>query len=431
MKIFSRYIFKEIFAYFLISLFTFTGILLTVRILKFTNLIVNRGVQTSQIAMVFLSIIPTFLEIAIPMASLLGVMMAFARLSGDSEIIVVKASGISLLRLLTPILIFGSVTLLLGFFVSHNGRPWGYRKLASTFFEIARTRTTAGLEPGSFNKLGKLTLYSETIDHQSGKLNRVLVDDRRSETERKVIFAERGRILSQPEKQTITFVLYDGTIHELIGEQYTLTRFQTNNTVMDADELYDPDVSEKNIRDRARSNSGLNKRLEYLRDFKEKLDAGEKLPDEDITRFFSAGLAESRDEIDKTSEDFQKLINKVEVEKARRWSMPFAALLLALVGMPLGIQPPRTQKTWGAGLSLSLGFLVFVFYYALLSIGVTMAEKGTLPATIALWIPNVCTLLAASTLLYGMGTERWQSLLEAVDSLLLSIPFLKKKGDDV
>ena len=80
MKILSRYVLKEIASFFAISLLTFTGLLLTIRMLRLTSLIVNRGVEIGQIATVFLAIIPTFLEIALPMSTLLGVMLAFARL---------------------------------------------------------------------------------------------------------------------------------------------------------------------------------------------------------------------------------------------------------------------------------------------------------------------------------------------------------------
>ena len=98
-RILSRYIFFESLHYFGISLFAFTALLLTLRMLKFASLIINKGVEFSQIASVFIAIIPTFLEIAIPLSVLLGVMLAFARLSGDSEIVVMRASGISLYQI--------------------------------------------------------------------------------------------------------------------------------------------------------------------------------------------------------------------------------------------------------------------------------------------------------------------------------------------
>ena len=138
-KILSKYILKEILAYFVISLFIFTGILFTLRVLKLTSLIVNKGVLLSQVAVVFVSVIPAFLEIAVPLAALLGPMLTFARLSGDSEIIVVRASGISLFQLIRPILIFGLFASALALFVSHELKPWGFRNLSSTLFQIARS----------------------------------------------------------------------------------------------------------------------------------------------------------------------------------------------------------------------------------------------------------------------------------------------------
>lgn len=68
MKILTRYILKETLTYFGVSLLVFTGLLLTGKVLRLTNLIVNRGVSFSEIGTVIVAIIPTFLEIAIPMA---------------------------------------------------------------------------------------------------------------------------------------------------------------------------------------------------------------------------------------------------------------------------------------------------------------------------------------------------------------------------
>ncbi|NDG65073.1 MAG: LptF/LptG family permease, partial [Planctomycetes bacterium] len=78
-------------------------------------------------------------ELAIPMATLLGVMLAFSRLSGDSELVVLRASGISLYQLLTPIvplaLLLGGLALI----VSTQLKPWGHRTLSATLFEIAKS----------------------------------------------------------------------------------------------------------------------------------------------------------------------------------------------------------------------------------------------------------------------------------------------------
>ncbi|MEZ4753352.1 MAG: LptF/LptG family permease [Bdellovibrionota bacterium] len=127
----------------------------------------------SQIGMVFISLLPTFLEIAIPMAMLLGVMLAFARLSGDSELIVIRASGISLHKLIVAVACFGAIGTAASLYVSMTLRPWGFQTLSQTLFEIAKSKSTSGLTEGIFNELGKLTLYADSIDYATGDLKKV------------------------------------------------------------------------------------------------------------------------------------------------------------------------------------------------------------------------------------------------------------------
>ena len=237
------YVLRECAVYFSIALFTFTGVLLTVRMLRFASLVINRGVEFSQIGTVFLALIPTFLEIAIPLATLLGVMLAIARLSGDSEIIVLRAAGVSIYQLVIPVLLFGVLTAVATLGISLYARPYGFQLLQNTLFEIARTRSTASLSPGIFNNMGNLTIYADKIDSHSGMLQRVLIDDRRAADTRKVIVAQRGKVISNLEEREIQLYLEDGEMHEnLANGHYGITHFDQNSVAMDTDELRDPEV---------------------------------------------------------------------------------------------------------------------------------------------------------------------------------------------
>ncbi len=189
----SRYIIVECFLFFLASLLAFTAVLLTVRMLRFTSLIVNKGVFFSQIAEVFLSIIPSFLEVSVPMAALLGVLLAFARFSSDSEIVVIRSSGISLYQLLLPVTAFALIVFSVSLLVSNFLRPWGNANLNRVLFEIARSKSTAGLDSGIFNKLGNVSIYAEQIDHYKGKLEKVLFDDRRDLNARRIFWQKMGK----------------------------------------------------------------------------------------------------------------------------------------------------------------------------------------------------------------------------------------------
>jgi lipopolysaccharide export system permease protein len=398
---------------FLITLIAFTSILLTVRMLQFAALIINKGVAFHQIATVFIAIIPTFLEIALPMATLLGVMLAIARLSGDSEIIIIRASGISLLQLAKPILIFGLLITIFNYYVSIVLRPWGNFKVAESLFEIARSKTTAGLTPGVFNRIGSITLYAEEINDKTGQINKVLIDDKRDENSRRIIVARNGRLISDTLNRSLILALENGDIHEESKENYVLTHFTTNNFVVDFDELY------KN------ADLGHDKKTRelYLHEIKEKIgsleyalsqiretDGDNKLLSEEIRKIFH------NQEIP-TTKELKRQIRKLKTEAGSRFSMPFATLFLALLGMPLGLVPPRTQKTWGAGLSVVLGLLVFTVYYVLLSIGITLGENGKIDYQLGLWMPNIIAVLLTIFVMYKITTEKWYSIAHGFELL--------------
>lgn len=416
MKIINRYIFKEATTYFLICLIAFTGILLVLRMLKLSSLIINKGVELSQVVMVFLSIIPTFLEIAVPLSALLGVMLAFARFSGDSEIIVIRASGISLFQLIMPVALFGLLATILCLFISTELKPWGYRKLESTLFEIARNKSTAGLTAGIFNDLGNITLYADAIDHATGRLENVLIDDRRGD-ESQIIIAHHGQILSNSVKKTIVFRLYDGRIHELSDGKYVITDFENNDLETDPEQLF----SNQNESSRKRSRELSSTAIQTEMALRLRLTADDFLSEEekkDPLAVARASTLSSSIELNETFQDNQKRINRLAIELYQRWSLPVASLILALIAMPLGIQPPRTQRTWGAGLSAAIGLLVFVVYFALLSVSIALAESGTIAPFIAVWIPNAVTSVVALYMLRKMSSEQWQSVAQGLDTIL-------------
>lgn len=397
MKILTRYVLRELITYFSISVLTFTGILLTLRMLRFAALIVNRGVEFSQIVTIFIAIVPTFLEIAIPLATLLGVMLAFARLSGDSEIIVTRASGISLYQYLIPVLIFSSVVTAAGLYVSIVLRPWGFKSLSEGLFDIARSKSTSGLSEGVFNKLGDIVLYADTIDYATGALSRVVVDDKREPASRKIVVAERGKILSDAAQQSLSLILEDGIIHEQVEGNYVLTNFITNSILVNPSELFKADS--RGARPREMDIAALRTQIGT---YKSVLRSASASP-EDLSvrppeyRELSVG-------------ELNKRFRRAKVELGQRFSMPIAAFVMSFVGMALGILPPRAQKAWGAGLSASFGLLVFVIYYGIFSLGLALAESGQIKIWIALWLPNILCALAAAFLIKKLASEEWQSI---------------------
>src|SRR5215467_7289087 len=103
-KIIDGYVAREILAPFGLGVLLLTFALVTARLLKLTEMVVNHGVTLSVVASLIGFIMPAFLELTFPMAVLLGVLMGFGRMSGDQEMTAARACGVSLYRLAIPVM---------------------------------------------------------------------------------------------------------------------------------------------------------------------------------------------------------------------------------------------------------------------------------------------------------------------------------------
>ena len=412
----TGYIVREIITFFSICLVTFVGILLTIRMLRLMALVVNKGVLFSQVAAVLIAIIPTFFEIALPLATLIGTMLAFARLSGDSELVVLKGSGIPFNYFTIPVAIVGISVATCGFVTSSSLKPWGFSTLARTFFEIARTKTTAGIQEGVFNKLGVITLYANSINDENGGLTRVLLDDRREEASRKVITAARGRIIPDNSIEAIIFLLEKGEIHEFVDDKYVVTRYDSNRLILDPSQLSSSDSSQKGTSARELYPDELNKSIAEFKEYINYLEGpgGNNLLDgPTLSALFEKQMhGQPRD-----VPYLKKKLSRLYLEQFSRVSLAVGTLLLALISLPLGIHPPRSHKTWGAGLSIAIGMTVFIVYYGIFTLALGLAEGGLLSPILAVWLPNILILILDIWFLRMLMLERWTSVASGLGNL--------------
>lgn len=365
MKLLDRYLLREMVVPFLLGLAIFTSILLIIRILKLIELVVNRGVPLGQMLLLFSYVLPAFLEVTVPMALLLAILVAFGRLSSDSEIIALRAAGISLLRLFVPVVAFASAIALLTVWLSITARPWGNSHLRSGLYEIVKTRAAAGIKPKIFNDEFKdLVIYVETIQPASDLLQGVLIADSRDPSMRNTVYAETGRLVTDERRHTLTLRLQNGGIYSTgRGQGYQDTRFTTYDITLD-----------------------LNAALAQLRD-REK-DASE-MTMEELNSAIATKLAQGD----------PAYVERVEA--ARKYAIGFACLVFAALGLPLGIQPSRSAHSRGFTISLGLIFL----YYLLLTFGQNVGERGALPPLVAVWLPNAVLGCVAIVLLRRAAGE--------------------------
>ncbi len=353
-KITNLYILKETLPIFLIGLLTFTVILLMDKILKLIELIVS-GVSLSHILMLLFFISPSFLLFTIPMAFLLGTLLSFGRLSGDSEITAFKASGVSLYQLFLPISILSIGAYLLTTFLVFYGLPWGNQGFMSTLYLIAQSKANIEIKERIFNDMfNGLVVYVDKVPIQGKKMEGILIYDERDKEKVHTIFAQEGFLVNNPETKEVILRLLTGDIHRF-GSQtkvYQKMKFDT----------YDL-------------------RLELGKAF---TAWGARLKEQEMS------IDEIKNKINKMKTIGVDTVS-LEVEIHKRYAIPFTCIVFGLIGVPLGIQPRRSGRSYGFILSI----FIILMYYISLTTSEILAMKKTFPPFFAGWTPNF--------LFFGLG----------------------------
>ena len=351
-KIVDRYVLRELAVPFLLGMGVFTSILLIVRILKLVELVVNRGVPFLEMLRLFSYIFPAFLEVTLPMALLLAILVAFGRMSSDSEIIALRASGFSLYRLLLPVGVFAAATALLTLTLSVYARPWGNGLLRTGLYNIVRARASAGIKPKVFNDdFAGLMIYVDRIEPPGNQLYGILVSDTRDGTnDTNTVYAYSGTIYSQPGEDYLTLRLRNGGMYSVAtkGEGFEGTTFRTYDVNLDL--------------------TGALAELQARRERRQRTRARR------VVRRASARRRRPTNPVSSS-----------ESSSTASWQFRSPAWFSPPWAFPLGIQPTRSVHSRGFSVSLGLIFL----YYLLLTLGQNLGERGALHPLIAAWLPNV------------------------------------------
>src|SRR5919106_2769127 len=225
-RILYRYIGREMAVPFALGLVVFTLILFMQQILKLVEMILNKGVPVAMVAQLVGYILPSFLGNTVPMATLLAVVVAFGRLSGDSEVTAMKGCGISLYQLWPPVVALGLVAYVASTLLSLYAAPWGKQGFRRIVFEIANSRAQAGIKERVFNTdFDGLTLYVDRADIGGNRLQGVFIADRRENELPVIVVAQEGRIVSDATEKAVTLHLENATTHVAGGrsERYHRT----------------------------------------------------------------------------------------------------------------------------------------------------------------------------------------------------------------
>src|SRR5262249_31414718 len=367
-RIIDRYIWKELAFPFFLGLFVFTFLLLLDKIFDLTDLIINKGVPVHLVTLLLIYILPAFLVLTIPIGFLLAILVAFGRLSADMEIVALKASGVSPLRLLRPVLVFAAGAAVVTGWLMMEAVPRANYAFKSLIFDILRTQASVGLKARIFNDTcGTFAIYIEEMAPAQIGLRNVFVADERNPDEIRIITAKEGRLLSDEVNRRVTLRLINGTVHETgprTLQKYRQVLFR----------LYDLTLTLENPLVKSGDTPKGDREMSLTELHENAAQAG------------AAGGNPA----------------PFVVEIHKKYAIPAACLVFAIVGVPLGIRAHRGGR-WAAFVVL---LPVVLFYYIFLTVGEQLGDARRIPPWVAMWTPNLVVGSLGLYLLWANIKER-------------------------
>jgi LPS export ABC transporter permease LptF/LPS export ABC transporter permease LptG len=370
----DRYIFTEILGPLGLGLLVYTFILLIRFLFQSAEMIIRRGLPVSIVGRLLLMTLPNIIVLTLPMSLLFGTLIAVGRLSSDSELIAMRASGTSLLTLYRPVLMLSAVLTIVNALLMVYVLPWGNHSLQELRLEIATQTVAQQVEPRVFYEEweGKVVYVFEVPQGSKRWKGVFLAESVPSSQNNQVTVADWGEVLVDQAGERVVLRLYNATQHKVdlnSPDRYEISRHKRLDLVLD-----DQFTSEQ----------------------KAKLSASKGI--RELTLSELGALMH-----DPSAPAEQRNLARVEIHK--KFSIPAACLVFGLFALPLGINNRRGGKA--SGFALSIGILIV--YYIMLNNGEEAARFGKIPAWLAMWSPNI--LLATLGVFLLVRRNRDKSLL--------------------
>jgi LPS export ABC transporter permease LptF/LPS export ABC transporter permease LptG len=402
-RILTRYILKEIASHAVLGVALFTFIIFMRDLGKLLELVVRNSAPLPSVAEIFLFTLPATFIITLPMGVLVGILVGLSRLAADSEVTAIRASGMGVGMFVRSVAIFAIGAWLLGMANSIYMAPDAAIALDHLQDRLKASQASFEIQPRVFYEDFKnIVLYVQDAIPTKGQAlwRGIFLADISDPSSPKITLAQRGALLTDgPNK--LRFHLEDGTQQEAVPkvkDQYSITTFDNSEIplALPNDESKPHDllpVAELDLRSLL-SNAARERQaaLKYY-----PWDMGSYNYDLIKARYY-------------------------EIEFHRRFALPFACLVLAMVGIPLGLSARKGGKSTGFVLTI----LLVVVYYFFSLLGVQMARQGRLSPWFGSWMGNIFFFVCGLILLWrvdrmpieiGNLTAGWKLLLQKLQAI--------------
>lgn len=217
MKILNKYVLKEHAGPLTFAAAALTSLLLLNYIAKNIGQLVGKGLPWTVIAEFIGLSVPFTVAMTLPMAVLVGVLYAFSRLAAENEITALKASGVSLSRVLVPVVIGATGITIAMILFNDQVLPRANHRLRTLQGDIARKKPTFALRARVLNEVspGKLFLIANHLDAGTNRMKEVVIYDLGDPVKERTIYADSGLMAMIAETGDLEMTLFDGNMEEV------------------------------------------------------------------------------------------------------------------------------------------------------------------------------------------------------------------------
>ncbi|MBQ0016509.1 MAG: LptF/LptG family permease [Bacteroidales bacterium] len=405
---------------------------------KYIDDLVGKGLDFAVIAELLLYASATFVPMALPISVLFASIMTMGNFGEKYELIAMKASGVSVRRIMVPMAVVALLLTGVAFYFANNVMPTAMLKYKMTLYDITRKKPAVNIRPSQYyTEIDGYVIRANQKDDDDRTLRDVIIYDHSQGLDNtNIVVADRGVMQSTPDDRYLVFTLYEGyTYSEPMGgadyESRPLTRigfekqelsfdissfafaksdddvYQGNYQMMN---VYQLDTTVKRLNENYDSRcveyiANLSYKLRTYRLYRSKCDSvrpskvrpiAERLQAKDATRqqqvlstaLATAKMAASDAELyAETLVGDQTYINRFHVEWQRKYTLSLACLLLFLIGAPFG----SIVRKGGLGLPLVASVIFFVIYYVIGMISEKMVREGAV-GPVGMWYSSIAFL---------------------------------------
>ena len=380
--------------------------------MKFADKLVGKGLSIWIIIKLVAYNLAWMVVLVVPMATLIATLMAFGTMSQNNEIAILKASGISLYKMIIPPVLLS--ILLAGLLVLFNNHvyPDANHQARLLMQDISRKKPTLSLVPGVFSQeVSSYSILAREVDQNSNELKDVTIYDNTYLPKINIVTAKTGKIFFSVKSKKLILDLYDGEIHEsnyMQKENYRKLIFERHKITMPGDQFTfeqsapggpkgDRELGASEMLVITDSLENINKELtsdfnKIVNSFKIKKipnsHNGEKISNEFLIYRVAEKIRNQQSlvmsNLDRIQSNIQES-NSFWVEINKKYSLPVACIIFIFIGAPLGIM---TRKG-GFGIAAGISLFFFLIYWAFLIGGEKLADRGLFSPFWGMWSANI------------------------------------------